>query len=350
MHTIKVRNVHKALPEGLRLVQTRGVQQSSRNGPVLVVPTPVTTWYTKPRERVIFWADRDANPFFHFFECLWMLAGRNDVDFVSRYVKRMKDFSDDGKKFHGAYGYRWREHFDVDGGGNPNLPDQLTTIIDRLQRFPEDRRCVLTMWDPCADLNADSKDLPCNTHVYFSRAAFGWLDMTVCCRSNDMILGAYGANAVHFSFLQEYMASAIGCPVASYWQVSNNYHAYKGSDYDKISHLSDATDGHDRKPCPYEMGSVVPYPIMSVDRKIWDEDLGVFFENGPIVGFRDPFFRQVVTPMYQAHEAYVQRDFHGARDILAQCGASDWRTAATQWINRREQRLEMAKSSGPIHE
>lgn len=347
MQVIRVRNVHKALPEGLRLVQTSGMRRDSRNGSVLVVPTPVTTWYAKPRERVLFWAERDANPFFHFFECLWMLAGRRDVQFLDRFVKRMKTFSDDGETFHGAYGHRWRQHFDVEGGGNPNLPDQLPTIISRLIRFPDDRRCVLTMWDPCADLNADSKDLPCNTHVYFSRDQGGFLDMTVSCRSNDMILGAYGANAVHFSFLQEYVAGAVGCGVGGYWQMSNNYHAYVNNDYDKIAHLADQVDdGMTARPCPYELGAVSAYPIKVYSTKIWDEDLGVFFENGTVVGFRDPFFRQVVTPMWHAHQAYGSRDFDQARDILAQCAATDWRLAATQWITRRQQRLEGAKADG----
>ena len=67
------------------------------------------------------------------------------------------------------------------------------------------------MWDAKQDLSHrnESKDLPCNTHVYFSIRE-GFLDMTVCNRSNDLIWGCCGANAVHMSFLQEYVATMWG--------------------------------------------------------------------------------------------------------------------------------------------
>jgi thymidylate synthase len=52
------------------------------------------------------------------------------------------------------------------------------------------------------------------------------LDLTVLCRSNDVVWGAYGANAVHFSVLQEYLAGRIGVDVGVMYQFSNNYHGY----------------------------------------------------------------------------------------------------------------------------
>src|SRR5690606_6235064 len=140
--------------------------------------------------------ERDANPFLHFFESLWMLAGRNDVDYMTRLVRRFAAYSDDGKTFNGAYGYRWRKWFGR---------DQLQQIIGALRSNPQDRRCVLGMWDAGHDLGLQSADLPCNTHIYF-RIQDDRLNMTVCNRSNDAIWGAVGANVVHMSFLQEYMA------------------------------------------------------------------------------------------------------------------------------------------------
>ena len=90
-----------------------------------------------------------------------------------------------------------------------------------------DRRAVLEMWDAEGELRmANScKDHPCNTHIYFN-VRDNILDMTVCNRSNDMIWGALGANAVHMSILQEYIASHIGARVGIYTQFSNNLHAY----------------------------------------------------------------------------------------------------------------------------
>jgi len=50
--------------------------------------------------------------------------------------------------------------------------------------------------------------------------------MVVFNRSNDMVWGCYGANAVHFSFLHEFIGRSTGLPLGTYTQVSVNLHAY----------------------------------------------------------------------------------------------------------------------------
>lgn len=328
MHTeINVRNVHDALPEALRLLKVRGVKRASRNGPVTQFVGPVTTTFAAPTERVMFHPDRDCNPFFHLYESLWMLAGRRDVKSVAHYVKRMAEYSDDGKVFHGAYGYRWRHHFGI---------DQINKVISTLANNPEDRRCVIGMWDPRTDLGFEGKDFPCNTTVMFSVNWLGNVDMTVTNRSNDIIWGAYGANAVHFSMLQEYIASALQRKCGCYYQQSNNLHAYE-STHAGCAHLSNeiAEDN------PYRRGLVEPFPIMSSGQANFDLDLSVYMRKGPIVGFTTDFFRQVVTPMHYAHEAFkaggVER-FDRAKENLENCRATDWKKAALEWIERRERK------------
>ena len=79
MHVINARNVNSAYPQALHYIAIAGDRVASRNGPVLRAPEPVSTVYAKPWERVLFDPQRDANPFFHLFESLWMLDGRNDV-------------------------------------------------------------------------------------------------------------------------------------------------------------------------------------------------------------------------------------------------------------------------------
>src|SRR5262249_11634251 len=144
-------------------------------GTVLVIDEPVTITYTHPRERVLFNTVRDANPFFHLYEALWMLAGRNDVAPLSYYNSRMKEFSDDGKTLNGAYGYRWRNARGREYGSgltivmvdDPTLPtgkrpvcadlsvgscDQLDTLVNHLRADPTSRRAVLQMWNVEDDL------------------------------------------------------------------------------------------------------------------------------------------------------------------------------------------------------
>lgn len=321
MQIISARNVNDALLLGLDAVNGYGVLRDSRVGPVRVFQTPVTTIYENPTERVVFYPERDANPFFHFMEGLWMIAGRNDVAWISQFNASIAQFSDDGKVFHGAYGYRWRKHFGF---------DQLDLIAQLLRDNPDDRRIVLQMWDPRVDLGREGKDFPCNTAIKF-RINDGRLDMTVENRSNDMIWGAYGANAVHFSMLQEFMAGWIGVPVGHYWQISTNFHAYVNV-MEKHSSLLDLSPGFDE----YALGYVEPYPMIDCDIDTWERELYMFINDGPIIGFQSKFFKRVAVPIYNAWTAYKAKDYEKAFNILGNdCAATDWQKACVEWIDRR---------------
>lgn len=332
MLTIKVRNVHQALPEAARLLLSNGVARGSRNGTVLALDEPLSTEYQKPTERVLFWPDRDANPFFHLFESLWMLAGRNDVAFLARFNQQMVSYSDDGARFVGAYGYRWRVHFQR---------DQLSSIASALIADPSCRRQVLTMWDPHVDLGNRGKDLPCNTHAYFQRAANGSLSMMVSNRSNDALWGAYGANAVHFSVLQEYLAARIGCSVGAYHQVSANTHVYlerHGVLLERLARL--ASDPPTPRRDPYSGGVVSPFPLIQTPIEVWERNLQLFVRQGSEFEFDDPFFAGIAAPMLRAHERWSEKGsaarFDSARRALEGCMPSDWRVACEQWVDRRE--------------
>lgn len=341
MLVIDSRNVHEALPEGVRAIEEglkhgTVVRQDSRNGPVFRAATPVTTRYRRPAERVIFHSERDANPFFHFMEGLWMLAGRNDVEWISQFNKSFAQFSDDGETFHGAYGARWRQHWEIllqdKDSWQMDTIDQIETAVNLLKTNNLDRRVVIQMWDPRVDLAREGKDFPCNLTICVSVSVHGCLDMMVTCRSNDIVWGAYGANAVHMSMLQEYMAAAVGVPIGEYWQVSYNWHAYEET-YQRVRPLSYA----ENRPNPYRHFN--PFSMVNTDLRKWNEDLHVFIENGPIVGFRDAFFRRVATPIYHAWKAKEDKDdknrWEKAYEIMEQCSAPDWKIACQEWIARR---------------
>jgi hypothetical protein len=343
MKVLNVRNVHEALPIALDLMQREGIKRDSRNGGVYQHPEPVATVYSNPCERVIFHPWRDANPFFHFYESLWMLAGRRDIASLTRYVKRMASFSDDGETQNAAYGYRWRHapvfepHWGGPVGGEE---DQLDLIIAGLQKNKDCRRQVLQIWDHARDLGVQTKDAACNIAVTFQVNHDGKLDMTVFCRSNDIIWGCYGANAVHFSVLMEYIATSVGVPMGRYTQISVNWHAYE--DHAFLEHHSQEED-----PGPYEYEPVYAFPLMSTPREQWDLDCATFTSNGGSINpnwdqekFSDPFFRDVAYPIVMAHDffkdpfrpkGYFEPIYHW----LSKCEASDWRLACTEWMQRR---------------
>ena len=331
MITIRARNVHTALPLGLKLLAEMGQPTPSRNGDCLTLPYPVTTIIERPYERVLFYPERDANPFFHFFEALWMLAGRNDVGFLTRFNRRMAEYSDDGQTLAAAYGHRWRKHFGF---------DQIERVIALLQQQPTSRRAVIVMWDPRVDLIENeeaSKDIPCNDlimfrNIYGARDEPNRLNMTVICRSHDIIWGAFGANAVHFSFLQEYVASHLGLMTGTMTTVSNNFHAYVPV-YNKIR-KGELAPGAEPLPSLYEMAEVAPCPIIH-HAESWDRDLALFLEAPRSYGYLNPFFAQVAKPLWFAHMEVKARNYNIALEILKQCKATDWRQAAEEWIKRR---------------
>ena len=326
MRAIHSRNVNEAYILGMNLLHTHGVREESRAGDVLVMPCPVTTTYTHPQERVLFNAKRNCNPFFHLMEGLWMLAGRNDVEWIGRYNTSFKKFSDDEITFHGAYGYRWRNFFKM---------DQIHKVIGILKENPKDRRAVIQMWDAASDLGHEGKDFPCNLSIAFRNNA-GALDITVFNRSNDIIWGAYGANAVHMSMLQEYMASMLDLNIGQYHQVSNNYHAYVDiMEKTGIPSNVEISLQNPNKPDLYKDEVVKPYPMVE-NKETWDVDL-LNFMMDPLEKqvYDNSFFYEVAQPVAMAQTLVKEKKLMNAKEHCLEIKAQDWRKACSQWISNR---------------
>jgi hypothetical protein len=344
------RNVNEAfrgLVDGVASGRIPTRRETSRAGDVLRIPEPVLVAYERPWERVLFNPARDCNPFFHLLESFWMLRGARDVKTVAWANSRMKEFSDDGNVFHGAYGYRWRNHFGF---------DQLADIIDELLADPGSRRVVLQIWDCRCDLGRRivSRDKPCNTQAYFAireeKTPHNWppeklqrkiaqeyemaglarkdgditdsnqrlkriemyrqgyatsravLDMTVCNRSNDMIWGMLGANVVHFSFLQEYIAQQVGVSMGRYYQFTNNLHVYTKRWKPEV---------WEPFHCDYYVSTIETVPI------------------------GETFNRDVVFPMLMAFGWHKRRDYDRALNRIERVEADDWRLAGTTWLCKR---------------
>jgi len=320
---ITARNVNSALHDGLWYLKVAGAPETTRVGKVIVAPGPVIVEYQKPCERVLFSAARDANPYFHLFEALFFLAGRNDLAFLLQFNSRFHEFSDDGITLHGSYGYRWR-HWKGE-----RIQDQLMVLINHLKNNPESRRAVLTIWNPELDLDAEVRDAPCNTQCFFDCRG-GVLNMTVCNRSNDLLWGLAGANAVHFSFLIEYLAAHIGIPVGVYRQFSNNFHAY--TDMPGYPSIDPAVIGEDDK---YASGEVTPFLLIQ-DPIQFDLELSRFMSD-PLgdTAYEELFFEKVAYPMYASWSDRKGKHNNG-RLAAEAIGASDWRLACRSWIDRRE--------------
>lgn len=368
MRIIHARNVHEALAEGLRHLKLFGTWEDSRAGRVRVSPHPVMTVYYCPTERVLFWPQRDANPFFHLMEALWMLAGRNDLAWLERFNTNMRSFSDDGEILHGAYGHRWLHHFQRKNLGDAETYrdfNQLDEVVGLLRRSIRSRRAVIQMWDCQADLDQfeelGSKDTPCNTHIYLA-VRNGRLDMTTMSRSHDIIWGAYGANAVHFSFLQEYLAARLALGVGLLYQFSNNYHAYEPV-FNRCEEIGDVAERNPLEPvdvntfcCPYHGDVVFSLPLVE-DLPRFESELWSFMENDRYHEVEQPANR-ILKHASIVRKAYLDwketRDADACIKLLRDNSPSDpdgeedepkdvarrwdFELACVEWLERRKQR------------
>lgn len=365
-----------------------GVERSdSRLGPVRAVEGPCLITFERPLERVLSNPRRRANPFFHLFEALWMLAGRDDLASVAYYNKRLRESSDDGQRLNGAYGYRWRgkdNHYfvgdeDSSRGGYAQF-DQLNAIVHHLKVNPTSRRAVLQMWNVERDLMKIgpsrlmtfkessplvsipgsewfpdfSKDVCCNTEVMFRLARAGTarsvdeslnqasstgnvvLDMTVINRSNDAAWGLFGADYVTFSVLQEYVCARVGVAVGKYHHFSNNLHAYDATW--KEDAWLDRDHSWDRD--AYGARPYKHFPLVE-DPEVFEDELPKFVEayggeafrgGGPCPTFTEPFLQRVAAPMFLAFRARKEGRHGNAAHCAAVVEAEDWRNAALSWL------------------
>jgi len=331
---IEAYTVEEALNQGIMLINTDGIEQESRAGDIIEVPYPVATVYKTPWQRVLVNKDRNANPFFHFFEALWILAGRKDVKFLTEFNKRMANFSDDGVTFNAPYGSRMRT---VCG------TDQIHTAICILKKKPESRQVVLQIWDKFDLENETTKDKPCNLCVLF-RIRQGRLDITVYNRSNDMLWGAYGANVVQFSMLQEYVAASVNIPMGTYTQVSNSFHVYLGGAggklWEKMKH--GISMEHPVYHCEHYS------TLMQPNEMVWfNNDLDAFFRdydefglggvmnmNGAI-SCQSDYFKELVYPMLQMYLVYKSNGPSITLPMLSAIQADDWRIGVHNWLENR---------------
>jgi thymidylate synthase len=322
-------NVNQLFEDGLWRFKISGVKDDSRNGPVYVMPEPVLTRIKSPRERVLFYERRDANPIFHLMESIWILAGRRDVEFLKQFNSNIDKYSDDGKIFNAPYGYRMRKQFEI---------DQLNSIVDILKLEPNSRQAVIQLWD-ANDLLKDTLDRACNTQMVFA-IRNGRLNLTVFNRSNDFWFGYAGANIVHFTMIQEFVAIALDIPVGEYYTVSNNLHLY--------TELYDALPDMCAPPSSteydfYSMGYVHPYNLYSKENGSSDSFLNecsIFCEdplNEKDYEYVHPFFKEVAFPMAMISFKRKSKISSG-KEHLDDIKASDWKLAVQIYIDNREKK------------
>lgn len=285
------------------------------------------TVMASPQERIVVLPGRKNNVFAQIAESLWVLSGRNDLEFLSRYLPRAADFSDDGKTWRAAYGPRLRNwHGKV---------DQLAGVVHRFRQDINTKRAVASIFDPAEDF-VDSKDIPCNNWLHFIQRD-GLLHLNVSVRANDAIWGFSGINVFEWSVTQEVIAATLGLAVGNMNWFVGSMHVYERH-YAVADQI--VANGHVASPYHYGVRSL---PILSnLDqfdagvKQIFDIEQA--FRAGDFTssnGLTDPFLAgaEMMLRIYNMHLHELPREV--IAESIFELPPSDFRVAAVEYFARK---------------
>lgn len=147
-------------------------------------------------------------------EALWYLAGSNSLDYISYYIDKYREDSDDGNTIYASYGSRLI---------NKDGHNQLENVINTLRNKPSSRQAVIQLFD-AADIASPHKHVPCTcTLQFFVRN--NCLDLVTFMRSNDAYKGL-PHDLFAFTLIQELIASTILIEVGKYTHIVGSLHLY----------------------------------------------------------------------------------------------------------------------------
>jgi thymidylate synthase len=278
------------------------------------------------RERCVIVPGRNNNVFATIAETMWVLSGRNDLAYLSEYLPRAEDFSDDGKTWRAGYGKRLR---------NWNGVDQLSQIVRILSEDPNSRRAVITLFDPDRDF-IETKDVPCNNWLHFL-IRDGTLELHVAARSTDLWWGFSGINAFEWSVLLEMMAFWLGVEVGRLTFFTSSLHLYKR--HLRRAKTISVQDPHSTYSLESDQASFsTPWEVFDVKLAEWmraEEQIRNGAELSSIdVTLTDDLLISYLkmVDMYWCHKRGANKD-EIKRKILT-LDAADLATAATEYFSR----------------
>lgn len=176
---------------------------------------------TDPRNRLPYIPERNYSIGYMLGELLWVMDGRNDVDWISTYSPFWLNVTDDGSTSSSAPGYRiFKKHPRIDNGSHV----QYDRILQELKNDRDSRRAILYFTQP-TDHFASKLDIGCVTNSQLM-IRNDRLHQIVNMRSSDLILGLPYDFGI-FTVLQELIALDLGVELGEVIWHSNSEHIYE---------------------------------------------------------------------------------------------------------------------------
>jgi thymidylate synthase len=152
-------------------------------------------------------------------ELIWFLAGDTNTAYLkANGVSIWDDWADENGDLGPVYGKQWRSWATPDG----RTIDQVKEVVETLRTNPDNRRIIVTAWNP-ADL-PDMALAPCHCLFQFY-VADGRLSCQLYQRSADVFLGV-PFNIASYALLTMMMAQVTGLKPGEFIHTFGDAHLY----------------------------------------------------------------------------------------------------------------------------
>ncbi len=196
--------------------------------------------------------------------------------------------------------------------------------VDPFYRFQKGLSTLNDYARALVDVNATRVSLG-GVEVYCTRTGAGAINMTAMYPKTDLLLCACWMDAVEMTFLHEYLAARSEGSVGKFWQIINNAGTLE-STYSSYAQMVEKDKAINHYP------TVKHFPMIRTPVNEWRQDLEMFLSEGMTIGIKDPFFRKVASPIFNAKKAVDKQNHTEALKIMGDCQASDWKLACENWI------------------
>ena len=150
-------------------------------------------------------------------ELIWLLSGNTNIKYLhDNNVTIWDEWADENGDLGPVYGHQWRNF-------NSQGIDQIKDVIERIKKNPQDRRLIVTAWNP-----AQIEEMalpPCHAFFQFDVTPDGKLNCMLYQRSCDMFLGV-PFNIASYSLLTMMIAQVCGLKAGEFVHTLGNAHIY----------------------------------------------------------------------------------------------------------------------------
>ena len=150
-------------------------------------------------------------------ELIWLLSGNTNIKYLhDNNVTIWDEWADENGDLGPVYGHQWRNF-------NSQGIDQIKDVIERIKKNPQDRRLIVSAWNP-----AQIEDMalpPCHCFFQFDVTPNGKLNCMLYQRSCDMFLGV-PFNIASYSLLTMMIAQVCGLQPGEFVHTLGNAHIY----------------------------------------------------------------------------------------------------------------------------